>query len=171
MGKEMGMKVAWQYIVFDYNIDTLEEAKEIAKRKRIDMLVLNSIRTENDYDMKHKEKYEKFIPKCIENHRRQLANSTSGYMTPCCWTNTQYDDPEYADIFDEEIHLSSGKSIKEIVTSDQWVNFYSKLKADGADVPKRCRNFCTIDVKKDPEGTETWFKYDTDIKKNLKEWG
>ena len=39
LAKEMGLKVYWQYIVFDYNEKYLEDCKKYSKLLKIDMLV------------------------------------------------------------------------------------------------------------------------------------
>lgn len=42
MGKEMGIDVRWQYIIFSYNEDRLEEAKVMAAENNIKMLIIKS---------------------------------------------------------------------------------------------------------------------------------
>lgn len=50
MAKEMGLKVYWQYIVFDYNEKYLEDCKKYSKLLKIDMLVSYTQRTKKGKD-------------------------------------------------------------------------------------------------------------------------
>ena len=45
MAKEMGLRVYWQYIVFDYNEKYLEDCKKYSKLLKIDMQILYSQRS------------------------------------------------------------------------------------------------------------------------------
>jgi len=44
LGKEMGLRVYWQYIVFDYNEKYLEDCKKYSKNLQIPMIVMYSQR-------------------------------------------------------------------------------------------------------------------------------
>ena len=44
MGKEMGMSVVWQYIIFSYNEDKIDECIELAKKHKISMFFIESTR-------------------------------------------------------------------------------------------------------------------------------
>ena len=45
LAKEMGLKVYWQYIVFDFNEKYLEDCKKYSKLLKIDMMVMYSQRS------------------------------------------------------------------------------------------------------------------------------
>ena len=44
LNKYLGMRPEWQYIVFDYNKDDIEEAKKIAKRHKLKFMLITSKR-------------------------------------------------------------------------------------------------------------------------------
>ena len=48
LAKEMGLKVFWQYIVFDYNEKYLEDCKKYSKLLKINMKILYSQRSKKD---------------------------------------------------------------------------------------------------------------------------
>ena len=48
LAKEMGLKVYWQYIVFDFNEKYLEDCKKYSKLLKIDMVVIYSQRSLKD---------------------------------------------------------------------------------------------------------------------------
>ena len=48
LAKEMGLKVYWQYIVFDYNEKYLEDCKKYSKLLKIDMEILYSQRNKKN---------------------------------------------------------------------------------------------------------------------------
>lgn len=48
LGHNMKVDVSWQYIVFDWNLHQVEEAKRIAKENRMRLVILDSNRTDQD---------------------------------------------------------------------------------------------------------------------------
>ena len=44
LGKSMGVNVEWHFIVFDYNIDQIDIAKEFAKEHSIDIYFIKTNR-------------------------------------------------------------------------------------------------------------------------------
>ena len=50
LNKYLGFNPEWQYIVFDYNKDDIEEAKKLAKQHKLRFILVNSARWTDDDD-------------------------------------------------------------------------------------------------------------------------
>lgn len=48
LAKELGLQPQWQYIIFSYNEDSVDEARELAKKHDIEFLLCKSSRFPND---------------------------------------------------------------------------------------------------------------------------
>ena len=57
MAVEMGNRTTWQYIVFNYNEHSIEEAKELAKKYNLNLQICKSSRWENIPYMKPSPEY------------------------------------------------------------------------------------------------------------------
>ena len=118
-----GIKVEWQYLIFDYNKDSIIECKELALKHGIKFTLCASNRfkisdyleqprkpvafKEGDYNLKPKQ--EQFVttndtaksqilnPKCMLADR-SMSYTNEGNIMPCCWTNTvnYQDNPEFS---------------------------------------------------------------------------
>lgn len=44
MGRELGLNIVWQYIIFSYNEDHIDECIKLAKENKIEMIILHSTR-------------------------------------------------------------------------------------------------------------------------------
>ena len=87
----------------------------------------------------------KLYPKCLKKDG-EFANTTRGYLLPCCWA----DSPDlfeggFKDLVKEKFKLSEVASIKEIIESEEWLSFYQNLRNETA--PKECYKFCGKDEK------------------------
>lgn len=49
LGKEMGKRIEWQFIVFDHNVHEVEEAKALAKEHNMNFVLLKTDRTDNGF--------------------------------------------------------------------------------------------------------------------------
>ena len=91
-------------------------------------------------------------PKCIpedsSNHALQLSqclgHSAEGYITPCCWMDSEWNLRDYAqDIFyQDKFKISNVQNIKEITQSEEWKDFYIMLQERPEDAPSVCRKYC-----------------------------
>lgn len=180
MAKYQNIPVEWQYIVFDYNKNDIEEAKKIAKQHKIPLNLIfshrnvstNNKKIENINDKKEIEnviskeetrivyksnvisniKTKSFKPKCIYTNR-DLSFSNTGHILPCCWLNTQYKEIEVSKLFDSKLHIDNN-TVEEILNSEDWKNFFNILKNDSSKVPFKCRSKCTNDLNDNPEETK-----------------
>jgi len=157
IAKEKGLPVSWQYIIFDYNKEEIEEAKNLSKLHKINFLLIDTNR-KNGINPVSKTK-NKFIPKCV-HAKRDLAFSITGHITPCCWTNVSWDEPYLKDIFSKENHIDNFEKIEDVFKTTAWVNFFKMLQENPELAPTTCKEKCSVLINDDVEQTEEWFKFD-----------
>ncbi len=100
---------------------------------------------------------DKFRPKCM-NTTTQMAVDNRGRLLPCCYIDT----PKWIQF--EEIKkllsvsdIAKNKSLKDIVSSKEWVEFYNILKeGDVNKIPAVCKHHC-LDDGEDKLKVEEWF--------------
>ena len=97
----------------------------------------------------------KFRPKCISG-KTQMAVDNRGRLLPCCYIDT----PKWIEY--EEIKkllsvstIKNNKSLKDIITSNEWKEFYNTLKK-GDEIPAVCKHHC-LDDGEDKLKVEEWF--------------
>ena len=111
----------WQFILFDYNKDELESAKERAQKMGFsNFRIIYSARNLQYGTGTHKigkKFYTKIDPICIKRDRFYV--SAKGEVSPCCWA--------------AETHQSNGvdmpkledfDSLKDLLESDTWNNYF-----------------------------------------------
>ena len=213
LNKYLGSKPEWQYIVFDYNKDDIEEAKKIAKQHKLKFMLILSNRPvakeikNEDIDIEDKDgtlgwktpdkkeekpdqnwyldskvfnnytgidfsnknisnqpkrSHRKYLkednnkntlkPKCLLTNR-DLSYSVTGHILPCCWVNVAWEDESIKKLFKDKLHIDNNKSIEDILDSDEWKEFMSKLEnSPDKDIPSVCKRYCSTDLKKNVEG-------------------
>ena len=172
LNKYLGSKPEWQYIVFDYNKDDIEEAKKIAKRHKLKFMLILSNRPvakeikNEDIDIEDKDgtlgwdapdkkdnnNKNTLKPKCLLTNR-DLSYSVTGHILPCCWVNVAWEDESIKKLFKDKLHIDNNKSIEDILDSGEWKEFMSKLEnSPDKDIPSVCKRYCSIDLKKNVEG-------------------
>jgi len=161
--KYLGLNVIWQYIVFDYNEDHIEKAIKLAKMHKLKINLIESTRdfipdsgiepVELDYEDKTGQIGWKkmsdeprpksgFTPKCIMSDR-DVSFSSTGHITPCCWTNISYEEKHLEKLFSEKLHINNNNSVQEILDSKEWKDFFNKLRNDSIDtLPETCVEYC-----------------------------
>lgn len=92
-------------------------------------------------------------PKCIHANK-EFGYSTTGHLTPCCWTNPPATEPYLRDLFRDEIHIDNVNSIEDIITSEPWMTFYDILMNHPEKAPEVCKQYCSVDLEVDIEGTK-----------------
>ena len=165
--KYYGLDVQWQYIAFDYNIHNVQKAKEIAKFHKIDILFLESERKYLDPELKNaslnnetktglmgwsklqdKKLKNNFKPKCLLTDR-DLSFSSTGHILPCCWLNTSMKEKHIDKLFSEKLHIENNDTVREIIDSDEWKNFFDKLENDPiGSLPSTCELYCSVSLEK-----------------------
>ena len=146
----MDIKCIWQYIVFKYNEDKIDEAIQMSKDIGVDLEINYSgrytefLKPTNTFDIE--EDKEEFRPKCLTDTQERLPFvATNKQVLPCCWIDAHV---QYQDNIDERfeplLHMSNNlntNKIKNIVNSKSWINFFDKITND--DVPELCRKKCS----------------------------
>jgi len=151
------VKVIWQYIVFDYNENHTEEAKQIANDNGMIFLEMHTSRW-NSVANKYKPS-KKFVditssstlePKCILEEK-DLGHSTQGYLLPCCWcepsnvatsSKNKKNMEEVDFLFQEKLKLDNINCIEDIILSDEWLSFFNTLINDPDNAPGVCKRYC-----------------------------
>lgn len=99
---------------------------------------------------------EKIYPKCLSAWR-DLAFTSTGHLTPCCWVNYSFHEPFLKDLLTDEMHIDNFESIEEILTSKPWRDFYNMIQNNQDLAPSTCRHYCTGKTTlEDLEGKETF---------------
>ena len=98
----------------------------------------------------------KLNPKCLKG--KDLAYVPSGHLTPCCWTNTSWNEPYLKEIFSDKMHIDNFNSVEEILSSKPWKRFFKMLKNNPENAPACCNTHCRVDTYIDTEGYKE--KYD-----------
>ena len=99
----------------------------------------------------------KFRPKCM-NTTTQMAVDNRGRLLPCCYIDTPrwIEYPEIKKLLNVS-DISKNKSLKDIVSSKEWVEFYNILKEGDLDkIPTVCKQHC-LDDGVDTLKIEEWF--------------
>lgn len=185
--KYQNIPVQWQYIVFDYNKNDVEEAKKIAKLHKIPLTFIFShrnvsvnnkkienIENKNQIeDIISKEetkvlyksnnisikKQNNFNPKCLHT-TRALSFSNTGHVMPCCWLNTCYNEKGIKNLFDNKNHIDNNTVI-DIMNNEDWNSFFDTLKNNPSNAPSTCKRYCSNDLNDNPE--ETKVRYENNL--------
>ena len=151
---EMGIKCIWQYIVFKYNEDKIDEAIQMSKDIGVDLEINYSgrytefLKPTNTFDIE--EDKEEFRPKCLtETQERLPFVATNKQVLPCCWLDAdvlhgKQVDKRYEPLLDASNNLNNNK-VKDIVNSKAWNDFFDKIT--NGDVPDFCKSKCSSKMK------------------------
>lgn len=97
-------------------------------------------------------------PKCIYNNK-DFGYSTTGHLTPCCWTNISHYDTGLENLFNDELHVDNVDNIEQILNSKPWRDFYEMLLTHPEQAPRVCKKYCSVDLDKDIEGQKYRFNW------------
>lgn len=82
-------------------------------------------------------------PKCMDKTKPKATYIThDGYVRPCCFLhrhNAVEGDERWLN--DDKHNLKSGKSLKEIFETEEYMNFFERLRT-GKNIPERCIDVC-----------------------------
>lgn len=99
-------------------------------------------------------------PKCIFSNR-DLAFTTTGHLTPCCWVNNSFHEPFLKDLLSPEMSIDNFDTIEEILESEPWKKLYDILLNEPSKAPRTCKFYCTGNsTVEDLEGKETRIRND-----------
>lgn len=149
--KSKGVKVIWQYLVFGYNQDKVEDARKLAEQHNIEIEIHHTSRYDDFLKptvelVKEKRVEYDFIPKCLTDKQEKYPYlSATGQLYPCCWLDsTQLTDEEFASLNKDNLNIKYN-TIDEIINSDEWREFYGNLKVDTC--PSFCKQRCSTNLK------------------------
>ena len=84
----------------------------------------------------------KIDPKCLNGF--SVAYSATGYILPCCYADN-HNIEDFSELMTEDMMVDNNDDIEDIVYSDQWLEFYNKLKTNSKDAPRACKYYCGSD--------------------------
>ena len=163
-------KLHWEYIVFKYNEDDIEKAKELAKVNGIFLEVVQSGRWNLPIDELRPTNPEFFVrdhdnpgitpitipgkvyPKCLD--KKEFTYSATGFIFPCCWYDDALmkikikslsEDPLLKALNQEHLKVENNNTIEDVVYSKEWINFFEELKTNP---PNLCKKRCSEPLNK-----------------------
>lgn len=170
LAREMKIKTIWQYIIFPYNKKYVEECKARAEQLGIEMLFIESERS--DFEQAKTEKAKKlsaeekiqlkekwvkglekrgiknkilsnFKPRCIYENQ-EITLSSEGYFTPCCWTDDELynQQPWINSFFLPHLHIDNNDTVEQIFNSKEWRRFFKMLLKNPNNAPPVCFEYC-----------------------------
>lgn len=96
----------------------------------------------------------KLVPKCLRSalskNRMPAAYTADGYMLPCCHMDDPVPEPMIRKfgLRDDDLKLENNDSVKDIIASDRWNNFFDILLNNPKEAPSKCWKKCgEIDCK------------------------
>ena len=169
-----GISIQWQYIVFKYNEDHIEQAHQMANEYNIKFITIDSsiwdeddpLRPTKAIDNSLKKRYndievynggyhtnsdiiptvDKLYPKCMKK------NDKGDYIgKPCTYDANGYLLPcPWADkkfpLALEKFHISNVEDpIIDIFQSEEWIEFYRVLQEEPNNAPDLCKLLCSYD--------------------------
>ena len=90
----------------------------------------------------------KLVPKCLRlpstKNRMPAAYTADGYMLPCCELDAPNTETavHYYGLRDKDLKVENNDSIKDIITSDRWNNFFDMLRNNPSEAPEKCWMKC-----------------------------
>jgi len=184
MAKYQNIPVVWQYIVFDYNKDDLEEAKKLAKLHKIRMQIIFSNRNVDTFKVKSDEikniddnQVEKIISKKESNSKilytsKNISSKKINKFNPKClltsrdlsFSNTGHIMPccwlntRYSEKGISNLfdnkHHIDNNTVEEIINSKDWKDFFNILKNNSENAPFTCKSYCSNSIEDNPEETK-----------------
>lgn len=159
LARQMGLKVTWKHIVFNYNEIYIDECKSLAKAfdLRFDIVIpsrslpkkLKPVTKKWQWKTyRQKENEKELKPLCIHKqgiHDQQVCLNSEGYFTPCCWFDSE--DGRKADkridgFFDPSLNIKNNDNVEDIIEGEYWQNFFKSLTEDPDNAPKKCKRHC-----------------------------
>tara|TARA_E500000318_G_scaffold65923_1_gene60868 strand:- start:704 stop:1657 length:954 start_codon:yes stop_codon:yes gene_type:complete len=150
-----GLDTVWQYLVFGYNENDIDDAKKVADKNNINLVITHTSRYWSDLYRPTKEIVKKtikeemkvFKPKCLSGDRPAYISAT-GQVLPCCWVDKPTEDLLSTDkvlskLNIKELNINNIKNIEEIYEHKVYIKFYNDLKNQSKDCSSFCRSKCS----------------------------
>lgn len=162
MAAKMGIDTHWQYIVFSYNENDIEEAKQLAKDNSITFTILRSsrwsgptdpLRPSKQFQNKHYlgrklENLNYIQPRCFGVTKWYYTGE--GYLIPCCYMNREalY---KQSGLDVEKYALRNVEKVEDIIYSNYMKSFADEIEKNSSpltvdrknsNLPRPCWNTC-----------------------------
>lgn len=168
LAKQMTQKgTFWQYIIFPWNEQYIEECKQKAKEIGLEILFIQSERTGKSIEKKMNtaQKRQKkmaiqeylfnqgniiktdrdteLVPRCIFSDQ-DMTLSSEGFFTPCCWLDDELyrNQPYVNDFFQPYLKIENNENIEKIFNSKVWMRFWKILLNNPEKAPPVCWEYC-----------------------------
>ena len=132
----------WQMIKFPWNLDEIDDARNMAKEMGFkNFRLVTSGRNESTIGMQigakiGKRFYSKIEPKCVDNNL--LFVTARGNIAMCCWTAAEQE--QTMDL----VNIRDYDSLTEALNSDKWKKYYAMM--NGFKLPT-CRKKCGNQIR------------------------
>ena len=136
--RKRGMDARWQYLVFKYNEDYIQDAIKLANENDLVIEINYTDSYEEEYKpTKNSDKYmkdRKFSPRCLNGNKWPYI-STEGQVLPCCWVDDEvpkkyYRGEEVEDrltvFLDKKLNIKNN-NVNNIMNSDIFIDFYNDI--------------------------------------------
>lgn len=148
-----GVDVVWQYIIFKYNEDTIEEASQLAAQYDIPLRLRKSpiwdgpddpyLPTNPNNYLTYGKNLDKkdYSPSCVSGELTPILTSY-GFFLPCCRIERGEGFEHFveAGFFDDQLNISNVSDIiSDIFNSKVWLDFFSTVETDPC---KLCETKC-----------------------------
>lgn len=158
----------WQYIVFKYNEDHIEDAKRLAKKNKLKFVLMKSSRwlkgetdhlkpsEDNSLDTTHGELVtttKRFKPVCIEK-KIDMAVTNRNQLLPCCYIdNPHFLEDSTINQLAKSSDISKHNSLEDITNNKEWVELKRKIQEasesqDVKNVPWPCVHSCSHEQRR-----------------------
>lgn len=150
LGKELGIDVIWQFIVFNFNQHEIDLARRTAERIGIRIEILKSKRHGPGLAPKDelrifdspKASTTKLDPKCFSG--KKYGHSAMGYILPCCWFGDVDVEMMYPELCNRQTHLDCIDSVDEVLSSKAWIEHERRLHLSDRSCYSLCWTKCRM---------------------------
>ena len=125
--QKMGVKVEWQYLIFNYNETSIKQSKILADKHNLKLNIFKTKRhgslvpSQKHINYIDDQKTQKISPRCLNG--RDLGHSAMGYITPCCWFGDVNVEKKYPKLCNETTKISNINTIEEIFNTPGWKEY------------------------------------------------
>lgn len=96
----------------------------------------------------------KLVPKCVHVNRAEAYVNT-GHILPCCWLDGMLarKEPEIDKLFAEHLKVENNETLEDIITSEEWIEFFNNILNQPKNAPKECYKYCgeSTELNKNPQ--------------------
>ena len=153
IGRKVGIKLEWQYLIFNFNENSIDKAKKLAEKNNINLTVWKTKRHgkgltpsyEFINDVSSNTKAKTITPRCLNG--RDLGHSAMGYITPCCWFGDVNVEKKYPDLCNEKTKIENVEKIEDIFETKGWKDYEYFLSYNQDKAYPICWNKCGTGYK------------------------